>query len=678
MIKLQAAIVTDVPVQILASVFGAIDELNGIYVPRNGYLSEEMLKTLIGTAEGRVERIGGQIFGACIIPYGTKPPNDKKKYKTSRMIQNHTDYGVPGAPFEPKLFEMRSPYQRFYAAEIEKLQNPETVIIEPNEWYKDGLKEKDVFGYYDAVGDLIVKQYVNYNLDGMTVIKTDGDVIIRRHAEIDVMGMKIGDRESFDRLNRGRTVEFHFAVGDQTRLAWIDLDPKLEFPWDDVKSIAAEIAGLLSQMPESLQVEIRFSGRSGFHVICVMQNQMLVNTVQSEMAKFVDKYIVDKKDERLTSQVTKESNMMRLDYSTLHQAGGLRAAWSLAYPTGLVCVPLTPRSVANFEKNQATIDVVLKSIGRIKTTAATIPEIHKYLKILLDHWWTDRTVNLATAKILAKEILPDFEDVDEIALEMASIMNLDVASIPTNELSNEIEIVKRVVDIPVNVINAIKKWWQGPPSKDEAQQIMDFRNEVGDDTRFGRYVASITNLEQIATSDLEKRLIGLEYIIRQSSAGIPISAEELESYWKKRDFDKTPEPEGSVQKNHKPIFVVQKHQAHDAGLHYDFRLASDGVLKSWVIPKLPQFLNGDQNMAKAIPVEDHPLGYAQFQGSIPSGYGAGKVVIWDKGTYETLEKSDTSWKLMMYGKNLSGAFTLFKRPNETEWSLIRGKKEARA
>src|SRR5689334_17656861 len=111
------------------------------------------------------------------------------------------------------------------------------------------------------------------------------------------------------------------------------------------------------------------------------------------------------------------------------------------------------------------------------------------------------------------------------------------------------------------------------------------------------------------------------------------SLDPLEKYWAKRDFSVTSEPRGerAAGQSKALSFVIQKHAA--SRLHYDFRLELDGVLLSWAVPKGPSYDPTDKRMA--IHVEDHPLSYGSFEGTIPRGqYGAGTVIVWDNGRWE--------------------------------------------
>ncbi len=162
----------------------------------------------------------------------------------------------------------------------------------------------------------------------------------------------------------------------------------------------------------------------------------------------------------------------------------------------------------------------------------------------------------------------------------------------------------------------------------------------------------------------------------------------LATYAKKRDFAATPEPSGAGAVRRDAAdparFVVQMH--HASRLHYDFRLEADGVLKSWAVPKGPSFDTREKRLAMA--VEDHPLDYRDFEGIIPAGnYGAGEVVVWDRGTYRLIEGTSTteqiakgSLKFELFGEKLHGAFALVhikgRGGEENAWLLIKERDDA--
>jgi bifunctional non-homologous end joining protein LigD len=115
------------------------------------------------------------------------------------------------------------------------------------------------------------------------------------------------------------------------------------------------------------------------------------------------------------------------------------------------------------------------------------------------------------------------------------------------------------------------------------------------------------------------------------------------------------------------IFVVQKHDA--TNLHYDFRLESDGVLLSWAVPKGPSL---DPSVKRlAVPVEDHPLDYADFEGRIGPGYGEGAVIVWDTGDYELVDGSIADGRLsfVLHGRKLKGGWSL--RRFKENWLLVK-------
>ena len=156
-------------------------------------------------------------------------------------------------------------------------------------------------------------------------------------------------------------------------------------------------------------------------------------------------------------------------------------------------------------------------------------------------------------------------------------------------------------------------------------------------------------------------------------------ADSLSKYREKRDFTKTQEPQGILAKGTGNRYLIQKHAA--TRLHYDFRIELDGVLKSWAVTRGPSLNPDDKRLA--VEVEDHPVAYGTFEGTIPKGeYGGGTVMLWDEGTWEPigdphegLKKGDL--KFILHGGRLSGSWVLARmkpRPQDhgrNNWLLIK-------
>ena len=156
----------------------------------------------------------------------------------------------------------------------------------------------------------------------------------------------------------------------------------------------------------------------------------------------------------------------------------------------------------------------------------------------------------------------------------------------------------------------------------------------------------------------------------------------LREYKRKRNFTRTAEPRArkGLKKGHR--FVIQKHDA--SRLHYDFRLEMEGTLKSWAVPKGVPYQQGEKRLA--MEVEDHPLGYRTFEGTIPKGeYGGGTVMVWDEGTYEALGSKSPARDLeagklhfILHGSKLEGEWTLVRmHGKEKEWLLIKSGEDAK-
>ncbi|QIA24427.1 DNA ligase D [Mesorhizobium sp. AA22] len=157
----------------------------------------------------------------------------------------------------------------------------------------------------------------------------------------------------------------------------------------------------------------------------------------------------------------------------------------------------------------------------------------------------------------------------------------------------------------------------------------------------------------------------------------------LETYRKKRNFSVTPEPQGRRVPGTGNSFVIQKHDA--TRLHYDFRLEMDGVLKSWAVTKGPSLIPGEKRLA--VHVEDHPLEYGGFEGTIPKGeYGGGTVILWDRGTWSPIGDAPRGYAkghldFELHGEKLGGRWHLVRmagkpREKRENWLLIKGDDDA--
>ena len=208
----------------------------------------------------------------------------------------------------------------------------------------------------------------------------------------------------------------------------------------------------------------------------------------------------------------------------------------------------------------------------------------------------------------------------------------------------------------------------------------------------GDLFANVLKLKQKITQEMIEKIRSLgvkkplkmtattaESRTKSTASAASTAAGELETYKRKRDFQKTKEPAGKVKEGgEEGMYVIQKHDA--SHLHYDFRLAMGGVLKSWAVPKTIPYAKGEKHLA--VEVEDHPLDYANFEGFIPRGqYGGGTVMVWDVGKYRMLGGTPLgAWHegllhLELKGKKLDGEWTLIRTrradSGKNQWLLLK-------
>jgi bifunctional non-homologous end joining protein LigD len=201
-------------------------------------------------------------------------------------------------------------------------------------------------------------------------------------------------------------------------------------------------------------------------------------------------------------------------------------------------------------------------------------------------------------------------------------------------------------------------------TRDMRLRMARFKRLRDDKPPAGCTLDQIIENKKLETAQKEKNLKGNDSV-----------NEKLSEYTSRRKFGETPEPKGGVKKPEKLIFVIQEH--HARRLHYDLRLESGGVLKSWAVPKgIPETT---RERRLAVETEDHPYEYASFEGEIPKGqYGAGTVKIWDKGHYTPKLWEDDKIEFTLDGERLKGRYVLVrlkKAEDKKDWLLLKGKDE---
>jgi len=701
---------------------------------------EEDLKELLELIRNTVEEETKQTEIPVTISLGAAPLEsniDDSFTKADKALYESKNKGRNRWTIYTNEFEQNACYHEGKSMKIEssliyayKPKHPETIIVEPNEFYKEGLNEGEIFLYYDTVKDDIIETYLKYDLD-VTLFKKVDDTIVQRKIEGKPINIK-----DFDKLNNGRNVEWHFSLKDTTPFLYVDLDPKEGFSWDDLKDIVFEVKDLIETMDNVVDTKIVFSGSKGFHVYGILKKEIDVDEARTAIKLALEEYIENKNDKRLTTGVTKKENTCRLDTSTLHRAGGLRVPYSLSGKTGLVCLPIDEDKLFDFEKEDAKIDKVLKKLYKKSSIEDLDEKVIRYKetkdeKIFNEIYPELKRLAYPFENKLGKAGFYDASSIiDEIILHSIDTYDREKGKFSTwlyNQLDGRVkdeirdlylqkEIVNTIAysledviyedkDVPIKIKNIIESKYDSPEEKvivnDLFDKILNLLTDVGKKV-FNllvsgysqveiaeilgisppRVTAIIKDIQNKTTKFLKTASWKLEssvkifnkftYLQEVEDEYFLKKAQEddrLEEYKKKRDFDITPEPKPKIREEGKS--GIQLHYAKKAGKHFDWRIFKDGVLKSGVTRKIPE----PGQKVLFIETEDHPVDYIYFEGEIPKGeYGAGIVETYAIGDAEILEWSDKKRKFRLNTDKVKGEFTLIPM-EDRKWLMIRSKEE---
>lgn len=224
----------------------------------------------------------------------------------------------------------RGPIEKTVTSSL-KPGTEEDIVIPPNEYYPNGLTKKDIYDYYVSVYDKLLKYlkgrkvFVILNIDGTILKRKEGDQYLT-----------IESKEDLEKLNTGRTTEFHIVADRLTDIGWIDLDPKEEFNLKKAKEIALNLVPLIKENFKIKDLIVKFSGHRGYHILFWLKSKIDVDELRKQLKDLLEKYIDENELKNVTTSITHEKNSLRLDVSTLHETGGIRAPYSLHSKTGLI------------------------------------------------------------------------------------------------------------------------------------------------------------------------------------------------------------------------------------------------------------------------------------------------------------------------------------------------------
>ena len=224
------------------------------------------------------------------------------------------------------------------------------------------LTEKDIWEHYDnpKVKKLLISQFEDKYT--FLVVCING-TIFKRYPDSKEEFLQV-TKKNYDKINNGGNCEMHVGLKDKNEYGWVDFDPKEKFSFEELKEVVLEVYDYLIRILEGVdRIEIFFSGGKGFHLYIYFKHKKDVDNLRKLLKVLLDIYIEESGRGNLTTGVTHNSKMCRLDVSTLKKSGSIRAIYSLNATTGLVKVPIEFKEVKKFKKEDATVTKVLKKLS---------------------------------------------------------------------------------------------------------------------------------------------------------------------------------------------------------------------------------------------------------------------------------------------------------------------------
>jgi DNA ligase D-like protein (predicted 3'-phosphoesterase) len=617
------------------------------------YANTEMDKDFVAHEMGHFfdRHLGnGKYFSHTLdLPDVSNKPHENFAMMVSFMIND----GHPGGDVQKKIYDAvmgkkgknnrmaRSVVSCFMNRLADYPDHPDDVVITKKESLSgDEILEIDVWNYYSGVKSVMVEElkgremFIGMKLKG----QTGKPLYIRHPYDKKTDYIHIDNEKDFDIYHSGRTVEFHITMPRMAPYYVVDFDAGDE-PFSQTKEITAKIADGLDKLPEVKSVEIRFTGKRGFHVLGWLKKAKDVDEAREFLRGWLKDNFGDRDDVVIGESPSGKKGALGL--SPMKVNGGQVALWSLRV-TGLCCVEVPRPQLMSFEKEDASLE---KTYKRLTGKSFKFNEKKSYdipSSIHLEKPTASAVKALSSEHPVSSGWHSGFsKELNQLEPCWAIVFKGQLSSKAlkaATESGLKVKERKGLTDVYLPDVSR--------SNYDKATGMFD---------KFADLYRGLTK----RTASVINNYINIESIVVKTSS--------LIEYKKKRDPEKTPEPFDKGEG--KNIFVIQKHKADRAGLHFDFRLQEGDALKSWAIKKHKLPSKGGKLLA--VETEMHPLSYSDFEGTIPEGqYGAGDVEIYDKGTYTTIKKSGKVWKFKLNGKKEDGVYVLV-HTGKSNWLLIK-------
>lgn len=428
--------------------------------------------------------------------------------------------------------------------------NPEEIVISKKESILDNeVKEIDVWTYYEGIKGKLIPLLKEKDL--FIVIKPDGKPIYKRHPyDGKTEYIRINDTKDFEEYHSGRTVEYHVTMEASTKLYIVDFDPSEEMDFDKAKKIAGEVYDGLINLLEVKKVDIRYTGKRGFHILGHLKEEQPVEQAHDDLEKWLNENFNDRDD--IVIQESPKGKKGALGISPMKHNGGHVALHSMRV-SGLCCMEIPRSRLSKFNREEALPEKVYK-------------------------------------RLTGKEFSPKIKEKSARRILRAYL-----------------------------------------------EKVSDYDHSKLKSGYSGRFVIQ----QHWATNyhwDLR-----LEFPVESVSSAL-------------KEYGDNNIPKG-----------VPKGKGQSG---------SGTVYRSWAVPKHEIPTKG--NKVYVVPTEDHPISYGSFEGEIPEGhYGAGTVKIYDKGTFELLERdADKKYVVDFKGNKLKGQYAFVKYRDGYLWVKADNNKKA--